>query len=327
MPFTLDAIDVNQSLHCEAVAGLWTGACGPLLALSPRFVAYATRLNSLGSIEGRFAWENDEPIGAILVSKTGTEHGRLVALATLPESQGQGVATALLDWAEAWLADQDVQTIELGGGIRPFVSGLPAELESADFFAKRGYKQVDVRWDMAFNVAQYVPPTSLVDIEGAVYPARANQASELLTLLDSAADDNDDDDARAFATQAHKFVADKGRLSDYMFLWTERGLQGVCQLTFEDSLSTVEAGFPYQLPRAWGKLGSLYVDPALEGSGYAEALIDAGLRRFHNNGVNGCVVSGCTLNDSTTGMGLSVDLLTTFGFEKHREYLVLSKPL
>ena len=75
-----------------------------------------------------------------------------------------------------------------------------------------------------------------------------------------------------------------------MLLWTEQGVESCCALTFGDSWRPLERFYPYALPRPWGQLGSVGVSAGCRGRGYGIALLDAALRRLHNNGVNGCVI-------------------------------------
>ena len=53
------------------------------------------------------------------------------------------------------------------------------------------------------------------------------------------------------------------------------------------------------------------------GHGYGAALLDAGLRRLHDNGINGCVIDW-------TGL---VDFYARFGFERYRSYTMLARSL
>ncbi|MCB0022588.1 MAG: GNAT family N-acetyltransferase, partial [Caldilinea sp.] len=117
--------------------------------------------------------------------------------------------------------------------------------------------------------------------------------------------------------EAEAFLADGGRLSDYMLLWTERGVDGCCLLTFPDSMRPMERYYLYRLPKPWGQLGSIGVSADRRGHGYGAALLDAGLRRLHDNGINGCVIDW-------TGL---VDFYARFGFERYRSYTMLARSL
>ena len=127
--------------------------------------------------------------------------------------------------------------------------------------------------------------------------------------------------AREFAGRWHyscqEFLDEGGRISDFMLLWTETGIEGFCQLTFEDSARPLERFYPYQLSRPWGQLGAIGVSEHLRGQGFGSALLDAGLRRLHSNGVNGCVIDWTTV----------VDFYAKFGFSKYRQYWSLMKAL
>ena len=152
-------------------------------------------------------------------------------------------------------------------------------------------------------------PRSVV-LDGVVRPAQRGDEELLRAFL-----------RREFPGRWHydfeEHLQSGGRISDYMLLWTERGVDGFCQLTFEDSRRPLERFYPYRLPRPWGQLGAIGVSEAYQGRGYGAAVLDAGLRRLHNNGVNGCVIDW-------TGI---VDFYAKFGFEKYRGYHFLMKEM
>jgi len=133
--YTLAPISFPDSTHTDAIAGLWTAACGPNLAASRRLAAHNTQTIPGLVQAGRFAWQNDEPIGCVLASVfTGEpaiappDLGWIDAIAVLPDTQRQGMGTALLAWATTWLAEQGCRTVRLGGSLHPFAPGLPVEL-------------------------------------------------------------------------------------------------------------------------------------------------------------------------------------------------------
>ncbi len=106
-----------------------------------------------------------------------------------------------------------------------------------------------------------------------------------------------------------------GRISDYLILLTDAGVEGFCQLTFEDSLRPLDRFFMHGLPRPWGQLGPIGVSKACRGRGYGAALLDAGLRRLRDAGVDGCVIDWTSL----------LDFYGKFGFRPYRQYEMLVK--
>ena len=64
-----------------------------------------------------------------------------------------------------------------------------------------------------------------------------------------------------------------------------------------------------------GKFSAERYEAALRGQGYGSVLLDAGLRRLHDNGVNGCVIDW-------TGL---LDFYGRFGFQPLRAYYQLAK--
>lgn len=309
-------ISLADRNHCNAVAGIWTGACGAGLALSPFFV-YSSLQPQPDSLQaGRLAWIEGEPVGFVIASvPTGsaasgtTKAGCVDAIAALPETQRQGIATRMLSWAESWLKNEGCNKIALGNGCGAFVPGVPLELNCQTFFAHRGYHSGDQLWDVATNLAKYTPP-SKHPVAGAARPAQSGQEEAIRTYV-----------RRALCGRwAHTFqrLLERGeRTSDLMLLWTERGIDGICRLTFEDSRQSLERYFPYQLPRPWGQLGPLYVSRDIRSNGFGSLLLDGGLRRLHNNGVNGCIVNRT----------MRLDFYRNFGFKEYRAYQQMQKPL
>lgn len=314
---TLEPIDPTNIRHLEAVAGLWSAACGPTLALSPRLVAYNVQPAAGNMQAGVFAWKANEPIGFVLVSTlqnqpivAAGDQGWVDAVAVLPEEQNQGVGTMLLKWAEEWLAKQGCSSVALGGSLRPFTPGLPVEVEETARFQHFGYVVRSSVWDLSANLAQYERARSVRDVAGAVRPAQLGQEQQLHEFLQR-------EFPGRWRYEFERFMEHGERISDFMLLWTERGIDGFCRLTFEDSARPIERFYPYSLPRPWGQLGPIGVSQQQRGSGFGAALLDAALRRMHNNGINGCIIDWTTLTD----------FYAKFGFTPHREYLLMSKQI
>jgi GNAT superfamily N-acetyltransferase len=304
--------------HVQALAEVWNAACGSALQLSRRFVAYNLQPSTGSTQRGCLALLNGEPVGVVMASVLHSDPevmapdlGWVDVLAVVPAAQHQGVGTQLLAWAEGWLRDQGCRACIVGASLRPFVPGIPTELATMPFFAAQGYVEDHMVWDVAANLAHYRPPPTVREIDGAVRPAQKGQEAALLEFL-----------RREFPGrwryEAEEFLrTPQTRFSDYMLLWTDRGVDGFCVLTFEDSGQPMERFYPYSLPRPWGQLGSVGVSADRRGRGYGAALVDAGLRRLHNNGVNGCVIDWTTI----------VDFYGKFGFAQYRAYQQIYKPL
>jgi GNAT superfamily N-acetyltransferase len=308
--------DRTDSAHLRALTTIWNEACGPNLSISERFAHFNTQPSSGGVQAGRLALVDGQPVGVVLASLLRgeptvqkPEWGWIDALAVVPVAQRQGIGGALLTWAEAWLAGEGCRGAGVGCSLRPFTPGVPVELETRAFFETRSYAGDRTVWDMAANLAHYQTPATVRAIDGVVRPAGPGDAEALLTFL-----------RREFPGrwryEAEEFLRNPStRLSDYMLLWTERGVDGFCIVTFEDSGRPIERFYPYQLPRPWGQLGSVGVSADCRGRGYGAALVDAGLRRLHDNGINGCIIDWLVI----------VDFYAKFGFSKHREYRQLYK--
>ena len=143
---------------------------------------------------------------------------------------------------------------------------------------------------MVRNLNDYTSPPTLREVPAAAYPAQPGQEDLLLGFLR-----REFPDRWTFSTK--EFLNEGGRISDFILLWTGSGVEGVHKLTFEDSLWTLGRYYLYSLPRPWGQLGFIGVAEKLRGQGMGLFLLDAGLRRLHNNGVNGCIIDWTDLLD------------------------------
>jgi len=322
--YNLLTLDAANGPDVTAATAIWNAACGADLAVSERMMHYNLHPATGGCLAARLAVQEGQPVGMVIAttlpdqsSVAAKELGWVEALAVHPNAQHQGIASALLDWAEQWLLDQDCQAAALGSGLRPFVPGVPVELETAPFFVQRGYMgdSLDAptdeqTWDVAHDLSRYRSPVTVRSLDAVARPAQPNDKDAILQFL-----------YREFpgrwCFEFQENLRAGGRISDCMALWTERGVDGCCMLTFEDSVRPIERFYPYRLPRPWGQLGSIGISADRRGHGYGAFLLDAGLRRLHDNGINGCVIDW-------TGL---VDFYGKFGFTLYRRYLQLHKVL
>ncbi len=319
MPTSFRFQPVNPD-DAARLATLWNAACGEDMAISARFVTYNLHAGAGVRQAAMLGLLDDAPVGFVVAAMladdptvTPPDRGWIDALVVTPDHRGQGVGSRLLTWAEGWLLGQGCRTIRLGGGLRPFVPGVPVELNSEGFFTRHGYGSIATPptvADLGADLALYTPPSALREIAGQVRPAAPGDRDALLAFLQR-------EFPGRWRYEFEQFLADGGRISDYMVLWTNRGIDGCCILTFDDSARPIERFYPYRLPRPWGQLGSIGVSADCRGRGYGSALLDAGLRRLHDTGVNGCIIDWTDL----------LDFYAKFGFTPYRHYLQLIKQL
>ncbi len=314
--------DPANSDHLDAFVKIWNDAYPPDLNLTVNFARYNLQPLEGRTLAGQIAMQGNQPVGVVVASHApaldfvAASTGWLDALAVAGEAEAEAVRSSLLDWAENWLRGRDCQSIQVGGSLRHFAPGLFDELEQEVFLLERGYQfangdaEASTVWDLARSLADYTPPPTLREVDAAVHPAQPGQVDALLAFLQR-------EFPGRWRWECEQFLRGGGRPSDYMLLWTERGVDGFCKLTFEDSARPIECYYPYTLPRPWAQLGSVGVGAEVRGRGYGAAVVDAGLRRLHNNGVNGCVIDWTTL----------VDFYGKFGFTKYRTYRKLVKAL
>ena len=320
----LKPFDLASPLHHAAAASVWTAACGADLTISARFVSYNVQPGAGKVQAGRLVYLDDagaEPEAAgfalasalpgdALADSPGTGH--IDAIVVTPAAQRRGAGSALLAWAEGWLREQGCTHIILGASQRPFVPGVPAELGTARFFQQQGYLPNPghaVVWDMAHDLRDYVTPPTALKARGVVArPARPGDEEALLGFLRR-------EFPGGWRYEAEELLRAGLRISDYVLLWSERGVDGCCLVTLEDSLRPMDRFYPYRLPRPWGQLGSIGISADRRGLGYGAALLDGSLRHLRDNGVRGCIIDWLVL----------VDFYARFGFCKFRQYGMMSK--
>jgi GNAT superfamily N-acetyltransferase len=311
----LRQLDLSDSAH---LAAIWNAACGPEFAITPRFAAYNLRPAPGAIVDGRLAVRDGEPVGFVSASHLPSdpatmkpEIGWVDALAVLPAFQRQGLGVELLAWAEAWLAQQGCTRAILGGSLHPWTPGVPVELGRAAFFQSRGWQPRGLAWDMAHDLEDYqVSSVKYQKSNVVARPARVGDEAAILEFL-----------RREFPGrwryEYEEFLDAGGRMSDYVLVLTERGVDGACRVTLEDSERPIERYYLHRWPRPWGQLGSIGVSADCRGKGYGGALLDAGLRHLRDRGARGCVIDWTTL----------VDFYGKFGFAPYHQFAMLAKPL
>lgn len=342
--FGLGYFDVRDPQHARWAVELWNDGTGGEIPITERFIRYNLSEDAGVVRRGRFAYVDGHPVGFVLCSAfpgapaslRSDVAGWVEAIAVASSHQRRGIGRALLSWAGEWLVSADSshaeipfesiedgeesgpeanaggeRRIRVGGGLRPFVPGALAGSAAEALFLACGfeYERELFSWDVARPLSDYRPPV-LQDVAAAARPGQPGQEVKLLGFL-----------AREFPGrwhwQAERFLEEGGRISDYMLLWTEEGVQGSCRLTFEDSVGPIDRFFPYDLPRPWAQLGSIGVSAHLRGQGIGIYLLDAGLRRLHNSGVNGCVIDWTTL----------LAFYGKCGFEPYRKWAMLTRAI
>lgn len=314
--------DFASAEQIATATALWNAACGPELSIAEATMRHNTRPNTGGVQAGWFAWVGDRAAGFVLASALldepsvmSPEVGWIDALAVAPELQRISVGRELLYRAETWLREQGCRYAVPGGSIRPFAAGVPVELAAEPFFARCGYgpqPHGGRAWDTAADVRGYVSRYAgrLLPGEPRVAPARPGDEEALLAYL-----------RREFPGrwryEAEEFLNDGGAIGDFVLLWTPDGVEGSCQLTFEDSIRPLDRFFPARLPRPWGQLGSIGVSERQRGKGWGGLLLDGGLCYLRDRGTAGCVIDW-------TGL---LDFYGKFGFRQYREYAMLMKTL
>ncbi|MBI3536014.1 MAG: GNAT family N-acetyltransferase [Chloroflexi bacterium] len=313
------SFDSANSPHLSALVSIWNATCGDDLAINARLIAYNTRVATGARQAGQIAFENNRAVGFILASAlpndpqtSPPQFGWIDALAVAPEFQRRGIGSALIAWAEEWLRAQGCARFRLGGSLHPFAPGVPEELNAEKFFRARGYQARganDAVWDVARDLMDYERATQFENASHVeIRSARVGDESALREFF-----------LREFPGrwrfEFEEFLRARGTMSDYILLWTERGVDGFARVTFEDSERPIERFYMRRLSKPWGQLGPIGVSKSLRGHGFGGALMDAALRHLKSRGVRGCVIDWTDL----------IEFYRKFGFETFRQYRMLVK--
>lgn len=303
--------------HYRLGAELWNAAAGEKLAVRPSFLAYNTQFMPGLAQEGRLALVDGQAAGVALASAVVMEgpfcgQAWVDVLAVAPRFQRCGAGSALLAWAEDWLAGQGGMVARIGGSLNPFAAGLPLELDHQDFFRARGY-DVDAQhfeWDVARSLKDYrtLYPTPLPGAD--LRPLQPGQEGELIAFLER-------EFPGRWQYEVENFFRIGGRATDFMVLRTEIGLDGFCWMTFADSARPLDRFYMRGLPEPWGQLGPLGVGRGCRGRGFGGALIDAAACHLKSRGIDGSLIDWTSL----------LDLYGKFGYRPYRQYLMLRKVL
>ena len=315
-------LDPANPVHVRAIAEIWNVACGDDLAITEHFAAFNLRPAPGMTQQGWLLVDDNWAQAFVLASfldgyeaVAAPARGWIDAIAVAPAVQRQGLGSRLLAAAESWLREHSRTSFSVGSSLRTFAPGVPVELGSAPFFLRQGYTDTDaagnpqLAYDVAADLSDYRPPADLREVRGAARPAQRGQEELLYGFL------RQEFPGRWYYEAKLLLEHDAGRISDYMLLWTEDGVQGACLLTFPDSARPIERYYPYSLPKPWGQAGSIGVSASLRGQGFGMHLLDASLRRLHDNGINGCVIDWTNL----------LHFYGRFGFEPLRSYALLVK--
>jgi predicted N-acetyltransferase YhbS len=204
------------------------------------------------------------------------------------------------------LVSKGCKLIHLGGSMHPFAPGLPVELAAHNIFIKSGFKQTGTTWDVAQDLKDYQPAVN--PGLGQVRPLQPDQVEAMRLFLRHEFPDR-------WMFEFEESLRMGEGLTDFQVLWIDHAIQGMVNLTFENSHRPLDRFYMAGLPRPWGQLGTVGVSHALRGQGFGALIMDSGLRRLKDSGVRGCVIDW-------TGL---LDFYAKFGFKPFREYLILVK--
>ncbi len=301
--------------HITDTLGIWNSVSHTDYTINERFLSYNVICTTGEIIEGRVAIYNGKAVGFVLACAVMNDPsitlGWISVIAVKPSAQRQGIGSELLAWAEGWLKEKSCKRIRIGGNLRPFLPGLPyAMRENAVFFEKRGYQSPSrqpYEFDIARSLKDYQPIYSK-PAHADLTPMQPGEEHLLLNFMHR-------EYPGRWEFEAHEFVKNGGRASDFLLLRVSAEVNGFCRLTLSDSERPIERFYPQRLPQPWGQFGPLGLSRSIRGQGLGGYLIDAAAVHMQSLGVDGCVIDWTSL----------VELYGKFGFKVYNQYVSLFK--
>ncbi|HQW34401.1 MAG TPA: GNAT family N-acetyltransferase [Thermoflexales bacterium] len=312
---------VDAQAAAPEMAQLWNAAVPADLAIGLRGAEYNT-CPAPGVAKACFLAQVDgAPVGFAFATallepelvRVPSRMGWLDALAVLPHARNAGVGGALLAQAQGWLREHACINMTLGGGLRPFMAGLPAQLGADAFFEKRGFvpRRENV-WDVSRDLAGFVAPAKTFD---STFPrariATPHDADAILDFL-----------RRSFPGrwryEFENYLQANHDVLECAIIETSAGVvEGFCRFNTERSTQPMDRLFHAGLPHPWGHVGPLGVSESLRGTGLGARVVNCALAHLAAQGIRGCIIDWTHLLAFYAG----------FGFAPFREYVMLGKDL
>jgi predicted N-acetyltransferase YhbS len=308
----------DQAGIFDLCAALWNAACGFDLAITPRLVEYNLRTSASLQREGRLAVMDGHLAGFVIVDVIEMSPelpdfyeglAWVDAVAVDPAYQNRGLGRSLLEWAGEFAREKGGKQLRLGGSPRWFSAGLPTQLQNRPIFEALGFQFSErLIWDTARSLKRYSCDPRIAAIPGDAHPLRAEELDAFVSLLQK-------DFHYGWSHEMGDYLREGGPLEDIIVLVTDHGLDAFVWITHSRSSRPIERCFPLGLTQPWGQLGMVGVAEKRRGLGLSLKVIDAGLKRLIELGVDGCVI------DWTEYLALYGKL----GFRPYRSYYNAAK--
>ena len=319
---------LEPEARAAGLVSLWNAAAGREFPLDERLFLQQLRLDT----DPRRCFAFVEPDGAIVAAALAKRAARPGASGEVPDvgylswlvvresSRRQGLATALIEEARAWLSPLGATRLRLGSDHYHLMPGRPLETGAGydalgAFAARQGFMPENVEYDLVCDLAT-TPPPPVPDRSGGRYDFRCYRSGEREAVL-------------AFmrgnfpGRWSHEAAEalDAGMRPEDLMIAIDRQDGSVAGFSrIYDGYSTILGPGVYWrrlMGRKPGGLGPIGVDAAKRGAGLGLGLLSASVLELRSRGVEIMAIDWTDL----------IDFYGKIGFKVWKRYEPMSAPL
>jgi predicted N-acetyltransferase YhbS len=286
------------------IVRLWNRAMGDAFPMSQRLFRQNTEgAPSYDPDDSRVVCRQDDVVGYILTKRFGEDDplretmgsaGWIDAIIVDPAWQRQGIGRDLMAWALHRLRGNGAEQVFLGGGLRHFLPGVPAETPGLkDFFGGLDFATLATVYDLRGNLRGFAAPpaasAAVVEAGASVTPCEPEDVPALMAFLRA-------EFPGRWRFDTERCLALGGAPQDVMILRRSPDVLGFAQIYHRRSAFL---GPPIHWHRLmgthYGGLGPIGIAAGVRGRGLGKALLQLSLQHLAGLGVTDAVIDWTTL--------------------------------
>lgn len=306
---------VRPEDHIQPLVHLWNACAGDEFPLDARLLSQQLALDTDERRCFTALADDGTLAGAILAKRAGRPNpdgtipslGYVSILAVAPSHRRQGLGTALLREASAWLASLGATRVRLGADHYHLLPGLPvtgsAGSDSLAAFCRRhGFADEGTEYDVIADLETYVPEQVVPVADTVVVPWNGSQPERVLAFMRS-------NFPGRWSQDMEEAITAGMRHTDLLLATDTRSgaITGFARIYDRDS-TVLGPGVYWRgiMGDRPGGLGPIGIDRARRGAGLGLYLLRAGMNELHRRGVRTMVIDWTDLLDFYGKMGCRV---------------------